>query len=83
MIFLATTVVQAGPPFVTDDPEPVEYKHWEFYVAGSYNHEADLDEALLPMVEVNCGILPDVHLHLIAPAAFAPRAREFLALRLR
>ena len=19
----------AGPPFVTDDPEPVEYKHWE------------------------------------------------------
>ena len=22
----------AGPPFLTDDPEPVEYKHGEFYV---------------------------------------------------
>ncbi len=26
--------VSAGPPFLTDDPEPVEYKHWEFYIAG-------------------------------------------------
>ena len=32
IIFLATTAVQAGPPFVTDDPEPVEYKHWEIGV---------------------------------------------------
>ena len=23
------TMAQAGPPFVTDDPEPVEFKHWE------------------------------------------------------
>jgi len=71
MVFLAATVVHAAPPFVTDDPEPVEYKHWEFYVAGSYNHEADQDEGMLPMVEVNYGVLPDVHLHLIAPVAFA------------
>jgi hypothetical protein len=21
----------AGPPFVTDDPEPVDYLHWELY----------------------------------------------------
>ena len=25
---------QAGPPYITDDPEPVEYQHWEFYVAS-------------------------------------------------
>ncbi|MGO9415216.1 MAG: hypothetical protein ACLP51_08770, partial [Syntrophobacteraceae bacterium] len=24
----------AGPPFLTDDPEPVEYKHWEIYLAS-------------------------------------------------
>src|ERR1019366_8989957 len=24
----------AGPPFLTDDPEPVEYQHWEFYLAS-------------------------------------------------
>jgi hypothetical protein len=22
----------AGPPYVTDDPEPVDYKHWELYI---------------------------------------------------
>jgi hypothetical protein len=25
----APTPGMAGPPFVTDDPEPVEYGHWE------------------------------------------------------
>jgi hypothetical protein len=35
----------AGPPFVTDDPDPVENRHWEFYQAlqhakdvGKYHH---------------------------------------------
>lgn len=23
------TGLQAGPPFLTDDPEPVDLKHWE------------------------------------------------------
>ena len=26
----------AGPPFFTDDPEPADYKHGEFYVASQY-----------------------------------------------
>ena len=24
---------RGGPPFVTDDPEPVDYQHWEFYTS--------------------------------------------------
>ena len=28
----------AGPPFLTDDPEPVDYQHWEFYVFGNGDH---------------------------------------------
>jgi hypothetical protein len=27
----------AGPPFLTDDPEPVEFKHWEFYAATQWS----------------------------------------------
>ena len=27
----------AGPPFETDDPEPVEYHHWEIFFAASYS----------------------------------------------
>ena len=29
----------AGPPFLTDDPEPVEYEHWEIYVASISQEE--------------------------------------------
>lgn len=33
-VFLALTArpASAGPPFRTDDPEAVEYKHAEFYI---------------------------------------------------
>ena len=31
MLALAATAF-AGPPFLTDDPEPVPYKHWELYL---------------------------------------------------
>jgi hypothetical protein len=28
----------AGPPFRTDDPEPVEYQHYEFYTFSTGTH---------------------------------------------
>jgi hypothetical protein len=59
----------AGPPFRTDDPEPVEFKHGEFYIAsqGSFG---DGSEMTAPHVEINYGILPDVQLHLLAPLEY-------------
>jgi len=27
---LVSDVARAGPPYSTDDPEPVAYLHWEF-----------------------------------------------------
>ncbi|HEY4159577.1 MAG TPA: hypothetical protein VGM29_15815, partial [Polyangiaceae bacterium] len=61
----------AGPPFLTDDPEPVELKHWEFYAASQWTiarHEAT---GTSPHVEVNYGALPNLQLHAIVPAALA------------
>lgn len=57
----------AGPPFRTDDPEPVEYKHWEVYVASQGSFDRDGTSFTAPHFEVNYGVLPDVQLHLIAP----------------
>ncbi len=57
----------AGPPFFTDDPEPVDYKHGEFYVASQYMHARDGKSATLPHFEFNYGVLPNVMLHLITP----------------
>ena len=67
--------VWAGPPFVTDDPEPVEYQHWEFYLASQDVKTAEGWTGTAPHVELNYGVIPNVQLHLIAPLAYnAPSA---------
>jgi len=60
----------AGPPFFTDDPEPAEYKHHEFYVATQQVKTADGRSGTLPHVEYNYGVAPDTMLHVIVPYAF-------------
>jgi hypothetical protein len=64
---LVPTATFAGPPFRTDDPEPVEYKHWEVYVASQGSSEQNETSRTAPHIEVNYGILPNVQLHLLAP----------------
>lgn len=61
----------AGPPYNTDDPEPVDYKHWEVYFASIYSHTPGLVNGTLPHVEVNYGAAPNLQLHVIGPAAFS------------
>ena len=61
----------AGPPFFTDDPEPVAYKHWEIYLASQYLLTADDRSGTAPHMEVNYGAYPNLQLHVIAPAAFS------------
>jgi hypothetical protein len=60
----------AGPPFVTDDPEPVEFRHWEIYLAAQYKHDRDQDSSTLPHLEINYGAIPNVQIHLIAPLVY-------------
>jgi hypothetical protein len=63
-------MVHAGPPFLTDDPEPVEYQHWEVYLAAQYKHDRDQDSSTLPHLEINYGAIPNVQIHLIAPLVY-------------
>jgi hypothetical protein len=60
----------AGPPFLTDDPEPVEVKHWEFYAASQWSVKRHATSGTLPHIEANYGALPGLQLHAIVPAAF-------------
>jgi hypothetical protein len=62
--------VFAGPPFLTDDPEPVEVNHCEFYVASQQTLNSDGRSATLPHFELNYGALHNLQLHVIAPLAF-------------
>jgi hypothetical protein len=63
--------VFAGPPYVTDDPEPVDLGHTEFYLASIYNHSQGGGNGPLPYFELNYGAFPDVHLHLATPSAYS------------
>ncbi len=60
----------AGPPYVTDDPEPVEYQHWEVYVASLVSRDAGVWSGTAPHVEVNYGAAPNLQLHTIMPMSF-------------
>ncbi len=57
----------AGPPYITDDPEPVEYQHWEVYFASIFAKQSDAWTSTAPHLEVNYGVVPDVQLHTILP----------------
>jgi hypothetical protein len=61
----------AGPPFLTDDPQPVPLHHWELYMASQAQIGARSATATLPHLEANTGALPDLQLHAIVPAVFA------------
>lgn len=64
------SAAHAGPPFRTDDPEPVEFHHWEFYTFSSGTHVAGDTAGLGPAIEINYGAAPNLQLHVIAPIAF-------------
>jgi len=68
---LFADTAMAGPPFVTDDPEPVGLRHWEFYVASSYNHGSDGTTGTAPHFEVNYGAATETQLHIIVPVSYA------------
>ncbi len=68
---IVPATVWAGPPFITDDPEPVEYRHGELYISSIYTNTRDGKTGTLPHVEFNYGVVPDVQLHLLVPLAFS------------
>lgn len=68
---LLPAAVFAGPPYVTDDPEPVAYQHWEFYLATQHEIQRDEASGTLPHIEINYGVVPNLQLHMIAPLAYA------------
>ena len=60
-VFSATAY--AGPPFLTDDPEPVEYQHSEFYVFSLLDATKGSSTVLAPACEYNYGIAPETQFH--------------------
>jgi hypothetical protein len=76
LLLAAAPEAWAGPPYVTDDPEPVEYQHMEVYVASQTATSKGLANGTAPHFDINYGIVPDIHLHLNLPLAFSAQDGE-------
>jgi hypothetical protein len=71
MLTFAAPLAFAGPPFITDDPVPVDPGHGEFYIATMATDAKGEIEGTLPHFEFNYGPIENVQLHVIAPLSFA------------
>ncbi len=69
-MFVLAPPAQTGPPFQTDDPEPVPWHHYEAYVFTTVNREGGLSSWHLPASEFNVGAAPNLQLHMTIPGAF-------------
>jgi hypothetical protein len=67
LFVLTATNLWAGPPFQTDDPEPIDFRHYEVYLFGSSDGTGVETDLAAPAVEANWGAAPNLHLHIILP----------------
>ena len=83
VVLLGLLAIRAwcGPPFQTDDPEPIGFRNYEFYTFATADGTPVEMDTQGPAVEFNWGALPNLHLHIIIPAAAifpgGPGARAF------
>jgi hypothetical protein len=67
LLVMTATELWAGPPFQTDDPEPVDFRHYEFYQFGSVSSTPVETDPTGPAFEFNWGAVPNVQIHVILP----------------
>lgn len=67
LFILAAANLWAGPPFQTDDPEPIEFRHYEVYLFGTTDGTPAETDPVGPALEANWGAAPNLHLHIVLP----------------
>jgi hypothetical protein len=74
------SAAQAGPPYVTDDPVPTDYRNWEIYTGFTFENEGGgTVAATAPFAEFNYGALPNVQVSVTLPfeGDLAPGVRRY------
>lgn len=71
LVLLVAGPARAGPPYLTDDPEPPPYGRYElvFFTTGLEANGTVVGN--LPAMEFNYGGFPDTQLHIQLPVGFA------------
>lgn len=70
LALLVATPAFAGPPYVSDDPEPTDYQHFEIYAytLGTTAAPGSVGQA---GIDFNYGAAPDLQLTAVVPSGFA------------
>ena len=68
-LVLLTQSAFAGPPYVSDDPEPTDYQHFEIYTftTGTTTRDGTTGQS---GIDFNYGAAPDLQLTATLPAGF-------------
>lgn len=67
LLFGVSNLRAQGPPFQTDDPVPVDYKNYEFYIFGAADGTPVEMDSTGPAFEFNWGALPHLQVHAVLP----------------
>lgn len=70
ILVASVTPCLAGPPFFTDDPVPVPYRHNEFYVFSTFDHAVGASAVTGPAIEYNRGVAANTQFHIVLPMAW-------------
>jgi hypothetical protein len=81
LLLIAANYANAqGPPYQTDDPVPVDFHHYEFYIFGAADGTPVEMDSIGPAFEFNWGVIPRVQLHAILPwGVIAPSNKTIYA----
>ena len=75
LLFLGGLSLAAGPPYLTDDPEPVALHHWEVYLFSMGQSIGGVRSGLGPAMEANYGPFHDAQLQFQIPMSFSDQDR--------
>lgn len=80
LILLLNQQALAAPPFITDDPVPVDFKHYDFFLFAALdktNNPQEQPQLYAPSVEINYGLIPNLQFHLILPYVWSLPPMDF------
>jgi hypothetical protein len=67
LILVESRVCFSGPPFGTDDPETVLFRHWEYYISSINTYQSGVWSGTSPHLEFNYGLMQNLQVHLLLP----------------
>lgn len=70
-LILTSQAAMAGPPFLTDDPVPVEPGHWEINTYSASTFARRVAAGTIPGVDANYGAVENLQLHILVTSAYS------------